>query len=57
VVILPIKEHDASRAVIERLAKRQATETRAQNDNEGILGFHLGDNLKCAVNKSKSALR
>jgi hypothetical protein len=42
VVILPIKEHDASRAVIERLAKRQATETRAQNDNVGILGFHLG---------------
>jgi hypothetical protein len=28
--------------VIERLAKRQATETRAQNDNERILGFHLG---------------
>jgi len=24
------------------LAKRQATETRAQNYNEGILGFHLG---------------
>jgi hypothetical protein len=39
---LPIQEHDANCPVIERLAKRQATETRAQNDNEGILGFHLG---------------
>jgi len=28
--------------MIERLAKRQATETRAQNDNERTLVFHLG---------------
>ena len=53
-MILPVKERDSRRAVFERLAKRQAAETRAQNDNVGILGFHLGDNLKCVVDKSKS---
>ena len=42
VVILSIKENDASCAVVECLAKRQVTETRAQNDNEGTFGFHLG---------------
>jgi len=32
--------------VIERLAKRQATETRAQNDDMPILCFHLGDSFE-----------
>jgi hypothetical protein len=55
VVILPVKERDPRRAVIEHLAKRQAAETRAQNDNVRIHLFHLGNNLKCAVDESKSA--
>jgi hypothetical protein len=41
--------------VVEHLAKRQAAETRAQNDNVRIHLFHLGNNLKCAVDESKSA--
>jgi hypothetical protein len=41
--------------VVERLAKRQAAETRAPNNNVRILLFHLGNNFKCAVDESKSA--
>jgi hypothetical protein len=38
------------------LTKRQAPETRAQNDNVRIHLFHLGNNFKCAVDESKSVL-
>jgi hypothetical protein len=55
VVILLVKECDARRAAIERLAKQQAAETCARNDNVRVLGFHLGNNLKYAVNKNESA--
>jgi hypothetical protein len=43
--------------VIERLAKCQATGIRAQNNHVRMLMFQLGDSLKYAVNKSKSALQ
>jgi hypothetical protein len=55
VVILPVKERDPRRAVVERLTKRQAPETRAQNDNVRIHLFHLGNNFRCAVDESKSS--
>ena len=55
-MILSVKDRDPRSAVVERLAKCQAAETRAQNDNVRIRLFHVGNNLKCAVDESKSAL-
>jgi hypothetical protein len=54
-VILPVKELDLRRVVVERLTKRQATETRAQHDNVRLLLFHLGNSLKCR--RPKATLR
>jgi hypothetical protein len=55
VVILPVKERNPRRTAVERSAKRQAAETRAQNDNVRIHLFHLGNNFKCPVEESKSS--